>query len=82
MLGKYGAGRLSQRLGSQYLSAIYVLIGALNAAEALDDFLQVIDRNPETGNSVVEDGDVPIGGTGGMGGSGGNFGGGGSGGNF
>lgn len=82
MVGKFGATGISRRLGGPYLAAILALVDALNALEALDDYVQQIDRNPEEGDSTVEDGDTPVSVFGAQRNSGGTFGGSNSGGNF
>ena len=82
VFGKFGAAGIARRLGVPYLGAVLALIDALNALEALDDYVQRIDRNPEEGDSTVEDGDTPVSVFGAQRNSGGTFGGSSSGGNF
>jgi hypothetical protein len=76
VVGKFGVGRLTARLGGPYASALLALIDALNALEALDDYVATIDRRPEPGDGPQNDGDVLPGNFGLMAGSSGTFGGG------
>lgn len=78
VVGKFGVGRLTQRLGGPYVTALLALVDALNALEALDNFVATIDRQPEDGTGPQDDGDILPGGFGLLAGSSGTFGGGGS----
>ncbi len=75
VIGKFGVGRITARLGGPYAAALLALVDALNALEALDDFVATIDRRPEDGEGPQDDGDILPGGFGLLAGSSGTFGG-------
>lgn len=75
VIGKFGVGRLTARLGGPYAAALLALVDALNALEALDNFVATIDRVPEDGDGPQNDGDVLPGEFGLLAGSSGTFGG-------
>lgn len=76
VIGRFGVAGVATRLGGDMATAVTTLTAVLAALEALDDYLQVIDRNPEPGEGAQNDGDTTAINYGNMGSSSGTFGGG------